>query len=73
MASKKTGVIVNRSEKSINDLINFLGRYPDANYIAIAAALQVSSATVKRNIQKLKKMNRLKRVGSKKTGFWEVL
>ncbi|MBU3917928.1 putative DNA binding domain-containing protein [bacterium] len=68
---------VNRSlskpEKLLYDLLNFLKLYPDANYDQIAIALNVSPATVKRNIQKLKNTNRLKRAGSKKTGFWEVV
>jgi len=63
----------NRSKKAINDLIKFIECYPEANYNQIAKALQVSPATVKRNIQKLKETKRLVRVGSKKTGFWEVL
>lgn len=70
---EKTKPIVNGSNRQQYDLINFLKRYPEANYGEIAAALQVSSATVKRNIQKLKAANRLKRVGSKKTGIWKVL
>jgi len=56
----------------MNDLIKFIRLYPDANYDQMAQALMVSPATVKRNIQKLKKANRLKRVGSKKTGYWEA-
>jgi ATP-dependent DNA helicase RecG len=34
--------------------------------------IDVSPATIRRNIQKLKEMGVLKRIGSKKTGYWEV-
>lgn len=63
----------NRSKRQKDDLLNFIRLYPEANYGRMAQTLQVSPATVKRVIQKLKKANRLKRVGSKKTGYWEVL
>ncbi|MBT4088730.1 MAG: transcriptional regulator [Deltaproteobacteria bacterium] len=73
---EQTGLSFNRSYKRsitpMNDLIKFIRLYPDANYDQMAQALMVSPATVKRNIQKLKKANRLKRVGSKKTGYWEA-
>jgi len=61
------------SKTPMDDLLSFIGLYPEANYDRMAQALQVSPATVKRNIQKLKKANRLKRVGSKKTGYWELV
>ncbi len=77
LPSEKADSMVNgslsKSEKYSSDLLNFLKRFPEATYDQIATALQVSPATVKRNIQKLKKTKRLMRAGSKKTGFWEVL
>jgi ATP-dependent DNA helicase RecG len=63
----------NRSKSQADDLIKLIKLYPDVNYDRLAQALRVSPATVKRNIQKLKKANRLKRVGSKKTGYWELI
>lgn len=57
----------------INDLLNALRIEPSAGYAALAERLEVSEATVKRNIQKLKQQNRIRRIGSKKTGHWEVL
>jgi len=62
-----------RSQVMVDDLLKFVSLYPDANYEGIAQALRVSPATVKRSIQKLKKANRLKRVGSKKTGYWDII
>ena len=39
----------------------------------LAHMQNVSEATIKRYIQKLKEKKRLRRIGSKKTGYWEVL
>jgi len=57
----------------INDLLNTLRADPTADYLTLAHALGVSEATVKRHIQKLKQQDRLRRVGSRKTGHWKVL
>ncbi len=57
----------------ISDLLNALRTEPSAGYAALAERLEVSEATVKRNIQKLKQQNRIRRIGSKKTGHWEVI
>jgi ATP-dependent DNA helicase RecG len=57
----------------LSDLLNKIREAPNANYATLASVLQVSEATVKRNIQKLKQQNRIRRVGSKKTGHWEIM
>ena len=57
----------------INDLLNALRAEPSAGYAKLAERLEVSEATIKRNIQKLKQQNRIRRIGSKKTGHWEVI
>jgi ATP-dependent DNA helicase RecG len=54
-------------------LLNALKTKPKADYATLATILDVSPATVKRNIQKLKNIGALKRIGSKKTGYWEVI
>ncbi len=54
-------------------LLNALKTEPKADYATLATILDVSPATVKRNIQKLKNIGALKRIGSKKTGYWEVI
>ena len=57
----------------INDLLNAIRKAPDADYSSLAKATEVSEATVKRNLQKLKNHQRIRRVGSKKTGHWEII
>jgi len=54
-------------------LLTALKTEPNADYARLAIILNVSPATVKRHIQKLKSIGRLKRIGSKKTGYWEVI
>ncbi len=70
-----TGQVAGLSGHSdpINDLINALRTEPSAGYAKLAERLEVSEATIKRNIQKLKQQNRIRRIGSKKTGHWEVI
>ena len=46
---------------------------PSIPYDALAEKLNKNRITVMRNIQKLKEMGVLKRIGSKKTGYWEVI
>jgi ATP-dependent DNA helicase RecG len=57
----------------INDLINLLKSEPTANYVSLSQILNVSEATVKRYLQRLKRERRIQRVGSKKSGHWEIL
>jgi ATP-dependent DNA helicase RecG len=68
------GVISNQTRKkpSRKDLLNVLEGDPDARYETAAERLHVSPATVKRWVQDLKKEGRLRRIGSKKTGCWQV-
>ena len=46
---------------------------PSTSYDALAERLNKNRTTVMRNIQKLKEIGVLKRIGSKKTGYWEVI
>ncbi len=43
------------------------------NYAELAKALEVSEATVKRRLNELKKDGFIRRVGSNKTGYWEII
>ncbi len=56
-----------------SDLLYLLKVDPTATYEQAAGALKTSPATIKRWIQKLKQGGRLQRIGSKKTGRWEVI
>lgn len=43
------------------------------NYAEYAAQLGVSEATIKRRLGELKKEGFIIRIGSNKTGFWEIV
>ena len=55
------------------DLIVALVADPGANYASLAALLGVSEATIKRRLQRLKQAGQIRRVGSKKTGTWDII
>ena len=57
----------------LNDLLSLIKSHPSANYSTLSQSMAVSEATIKRHIQKLKQQTKLKRVGSKKTGHWEIV
>jgi ATP-dependent DNA helicase RecG len=64
---------INDLLKEYDDLINAIINSPQSDYHQLAETMGVSSSTIKRHIQKLKKAGFLRRVGSKKKGQWEVL
>jgi len=70
---KGHGVVLSGRRDPINDLLQAIAASPGADYRTLAQGLGVSEATVKRNIQKLKQQNRIRRIGSKKTGHWEIV
>jgi len=55
-----------------DDLIRTIRENPKSDYQQLANRLGVSKATIKRHIQKLKGAGILVRIGSRKTGYWEV-
>jgi ATP-dependent DNA helicase RecG len=54
-------------------LLDFIRSNPAISYDELAETTQKDRTTVMRNIGKLKDAGILRRVGSKKTGQWEVL
>ncbi len=53
-------------------LIGLLRENPEMSYDEMAERLNKGRSTIYRNIMKLRKEKKLKRVGSRKTGYWEV-
>lgn len=64
---------VNFNNKNLRSLFLILKENPSATYSEISAKLGVSVATIKRNIQHLKKLGIIAREGSDKTGKWVIL
>ncbi len=66
---------------TVNDTVNELSRRilamlrdnPRATASVMASALQVSESTIKRHLKNLRGQGLLRRVGSDKTGLWEVI
>ena len=57
----------------LNQIVDLLTENNKLSYDDLASILNKSKATVKRHIQKLKTLNLIKRVGSDKTGYWEII
>ncbi len=59
--------------KRLDKILNFIGKNRDITIIELANILGVTDKTIKRDIVKLKLENRLKRTGSLKSGYWEII
>ncbi len=53
-------------------ILNHLQHKPTANYAELAEKIGYSISTIKRHIQELKKLGLIKRIGSDKTGYWNI-
>jgi len=63
------GATLKISEK----ILSILQKQNKINAKKLAEKLGISSHAVKKNIIKLKKENKLKRVGSNKSRYWEII
>ena len=79
-AAKARNVPVNDGDVPVNvpvkrkdRILAMLADDPNLTAEKLAEAFSVTSKTIKRDIGELKKEGRLKRIGSDKTGHWEVL
>jgi ATP-dependent DNA helicase RecG len=63
---------VNVSGKVALSIIQALQQAPTLTIPTLAAQINVSSRTIERHIKKLQQQGVLKRVGSAKTGHWQV-
>lgn len=69
---------VNDPLKATNDpvkrsILQHLQQSPKANYRELADKTGYATATIKRHIQELKKSGIIERIGSDKTGHWEII
>ena len=58
--------------KRLDKIIEIIGENRDITIYELANKLNVADKTIKRDIAKLKEQNRVIRVGSLKSGHWEV-
>ncbi|MHB8056651.1 MAG: winged helix-turn-helix transcriptional regulator [Desulfuromonadaceae bacterium] len=54
-------------------VLSFLRNDPKASYEYLASQLNVSTSTIKRLLQELKREGKIQRTGPKRGGAWEVL
>jgi len=55
------------------DVFTFIKKNPDASALMISGALEISDRMVRKHISVLKDAGIIKRIGSNKTGHWEVI
>lgn len=60
-------------EKSVEKILGLLRQYPDITQEALAAEVGLSVRGVEKNLARLKAVGRIRRVGGRKGGHWEVL
>ena len=54
-------------------LFKLIRQRPDISYDELTASLGKGRSTIMRNVNKLKSIGRIKRIGSRKTGRWEII
>ena len=69
----KDDTINDTKENREQDIVNVIRRNKYSTRESIAAELGVSTATVGRELQKLQILGLIKRVGSNKNGYWEII
>ena len=65
-------VVDNVVDNRLNKILNLIAENKQVSAAQIAKLLNTTSRTVQRDIEKLKKRNRLIRVGPEKGGHWEI-
>jgi len=56
-----------------NNILELIKKNQNITYDELSSKLNTHRTTIMRNISKLKKLNLLKRIGSDKSGHWEVI
>ena len=66
-------VITDTSEKTSEKILELITTNKYITIIELSENIGVSSRSIERNMKKLQKENKLKRVGADKGGHWEIL
>ena len=59
--------------KRLDKILSFIDKNKDITIIELANILNVTDKTIKRDIAKLKIEDRLRRIGSLKSGYWKII
>lgn len=65
-------VVDNVVDNRLDKILELIAENNQFSAAQIAKLLNVTSRTVQRNIGKLKKLNKLIRIGSEKGGHWQI-
>lgn len=68
--TEKDTVKLNKSQLRILEIIS---RDPNITIEGLSAKIHINIRNTKKNISKLKELGNLKRIGSDKTGHWEIV
>lgn len=60
------------TEKRLTAILRLISRDKTMSTASMAEELKVSKRTILRDIEKLKKIDKIKYVGSKKSGYWQI-
>ncbi|MHA1856716.1 MAG: DeoR family transcriptional regulator [Promethearchaeota archaeon] len=63
----------NVPDKRTELIIDLIKKNNQIHLKDLAITLKVSTRTIRRDIEKLKNMNKLKRIGSEKSGYWKII
>ena len=59
--------------KRVDQILNLIKENSTITAEEMATIFNVTERTIDRDLSSLKKQNKLKRIGSKKSGYWETL
>lgn len=71
-ASAVINASINLTGTDLN-VLNILKEDPTQTGMLIAAKLKLNARTIRRSLDKLAAAGRIRRIGSRKTGYWEIL
>ena len=63
----------NQTDVRVELILKQIKLNPEITILQLSKLINVSKSTILRTIEKLKKTNRLERIGDEKTGYWKVL
>ena len=63
----------NVPKKRLDEVVNLMKANKNITILELSSKLKVTDKTIKRDIAKLKNENKVQRIGSSKSGYWEIL
>jgi len=61
------------SDKSSDKILLLLSEDPQITISELSKKLNISTRAIEKNLSNLKINNKIKRIGSKKSGYWEII